>query len=800
MRGLRTVLVQLIILAGLLGLLPACGAAVQVEPTPAPVRVEPAPVADLPEPGPARANTVTTEASRDGVFTVRSNQRQALLSPQQATLGVGEGVDVDANGRAILRFEDLLTVEVLREGQLVLQELSADDESAFITVLQNAGTLLNDFNSQQQIERRFTVLSEFAVITATGTRFLVVNESNSPLEWVVALDAAEEDLEVTAEGVTKPVASGVARWIAPIGEPSAGISANMASVDQWLEGLRSGQAQREIGEVLWSPADVLADTSALTELPEPGQVFDLQNGAPGAVQLTLDSQGLFGSPTYTLEDCNDDGLLDIVIQAGKLLFDFRPVLARVRALDVTVLNRDQPGSGSLRVLDPGRSDIASRTLEVGPGEGQVFSQRSDQPYHYAELALTNGCFLGFSLTPPEPSGDPGEPRPAVADLEGQASTVPPAAPFVRIDQPADGSGNTINGFVLSGEASVPFERQLTLRIETAGGEPIRQEPLYVEGGDYGGPPGFFRAEVLVDYPLPAEVRLRVQDISARDGSVVAEDSVLLRPLLPAPGQEQGGKPPAGDDDDDDLDQEQGSGEPPERLAGNGRLVATLLGPAGYDTRIEIDGNLQDWAVLNRLAGEQWTELATTVYDDGCANLYPNSPAGAADLAGRVRFAYDRTSLYVAFLADDEGYVPYSGDDQRFFRGDSPQLLLDTDLAGDFEDNQVNADDLQVDLLPGQRAPGYLPRAGLWQLESLTARDFSEARVGAAQTNSGYFVEAALPWKVLGIEPRPGLRLGLVASLSDNDTPGTNVQQCMISTAPDRNWQDPTTWGTLVLGE
>lgn len=797
MRGLRTVLVQLIVLAGLLGL-PACGAAVQVEPTPA-ARVEPAPVAELPEPGLAQVNTVTTEASRDGVFTVRSNQRQALLSPQQATLGVGEGVDVDANGRAILRFEDLLTVEVLREGQLVLQELSADEESAFITVLQNAGTLLNDFNPEQEIERRFTVLSEFAVITATGTRFLVVNESNSPLEWVVALDAAAEDLEVTAEGVTKPVSSGMARWIAPIGEPSAGISADMTSVDQWVEGLRSGQAQREIGEVLWSPADVLADTSALTELPEPGQGFDLQNGAPGAVQLTLDPQGLFGSPTYGLEDCNGDGLQDIVIQAGKLLFDFRPVLARVRALDVTVLNRDQPGSGSLRVLDPGRAEIASRQLEVGPGEGQVFSQRSDQPYHYAELALTDGCFLGFSLTPPEPSGDPGEPRPAVADLEGQASTAPPAAPFVRIDQPADGSGNTSNGFVLSGEASVPFERQLTLHIETGDGELIQQEPLYVEGGDYGGPPGFFRAEVLVDYPLPAEVRLRVQDISPRDGSVATEDTVLLQPLLPAPGQEQGDEPPEGDDDDE-PDQEQGSGEPLDRPAGNGRLAATLLGPAGYDTRIEIDGNLQDWAVLNRLAGGEWTELAATVYDDGCASLYPNAPAGAADLAGRVRFAYDRTFLYVAFLADDEGYVPYSGDDQRFFRGDAPQLLLDTDLAGDFEDGQVNADDLQVDLLPGQRAPGYLPRAGLWQLESLTARDFGEARVAAGQTNSGYFVEAALPWKVLGIAPQPGLRLGLIASLSDNDTPGTNVQECMISTAPDRNWQDPTTWGMLVLGE
>ena len=64
---------------------------------------------------------------------------------------------------------------------------------------------------------------------------------------------------------------------------------------------------------------------------------------------------------------------------------------------------------------------------------------------------------------------------------------------------------------------------------------------------------------------------------------------------------------------------------------------------------------------------------------------------------------------------------------------------------------------------------------------------------------GYFLEAALPWTSLGLPPLPGARLGLAASVSDNDTPGTDVQECMISTAPQRDWQDPTTWGTLLLG-
>jgi hypothetical protein len=58
----------------------------------------------------------------------------------------------------------------------------------------------------------------------------------------------------------------------------------------------------------------------------------------------------------------------------------------------------------------------------------------------------------------------------------------------------------------------------------------------------------------------------------------------------------------------------------------------------------------------------------------------------------------------------------------------------------------------------------------------------------------------VPWKYRGFVPQPGARLGIAASVSDNDSPDTVVQECMISTAPGREWNDPTTWGTLVLVE
>lgn len=390
----------------------ACGPGGGDGPTPAPQTAEPS------------SDTVEAESSRDGVVTIGADgQRQPLPSPNETRLGVGEGVDVDASGRAILRFADLLTVEVLRDGGLTLQELAVDEQAASITALQNGGALVNDFNPEQEIDRRFALRTEFAEVVATGTRFLMVREADTPLEWVVTMRAREEDLTVTANGETRSLWTGLARWVAPVGPPSDGIDADMGSVQEWLANVRRGAVEQEIGEILWPQADVVANTRPLQELPPVGEPFEL-----GGVEITLDPQGLFGDPAYRLEDCNNDGIRDVAMQAGRLHMDFRPVPSRVRAVDVTVVNRGQAGSGSLQGLDPGENEIGRTQLEVGPGEGQILSLRSEpgEPYHYARLSMGDGCFLGLSLTPPS-NGEPGAPKPAVEEWPPEIVVEPEAA-------------------------------------------------------------------------------------------------------------------------------------------------------------------------------------------------------------------------------------------------------------------------------------------------------------------------------------------------------------------------------------
>ncbi len=709
-------------------------------------------------PIPPGEDTVSVTADRDDVQTISAaGQAQPLPAPGEKFLEIGDSVDVTEAGRAILQFADLLSVEVLRDGGLQLQAMDINDQSAFITVLQNGGVLVNDFDPQQEIDRRFIVQTEFATITATGTRFMVVKEEGSPLEWVVGLDAPPGDLQVTADGVTKNVVGSEARWIAPVGEPSAGIQAEMGAVQSWIGNLQAGLAVPELGETLWPQADLLLDTSTITELPRPGEPFPL-----GDILLTLADGG-----EYALQDCNNDLITDIAVFGGAIEFDFRNVLNRVRALDVSVVNRE--GGGLLEAFDPGREAISATDVPQNYGQVETLSLRAELPYHYAQLSLDNGCFLGLSLTPPDANGGPGAPRSPV--LAGNA---------IVIDEPLDGSVAVVNGFTLSGRATVSPEAAkgaLWLQVETEAGEVLQRYPLEYTSWDFDRGVGQFSQVVSVDTNLPANIRVRVLLLAQDNEGVIEEGSIALRPLNPS----------------EDVSQ---------RPQNNGFITALNVGDIGrYDVAITIDGESADWSALD-VQNNASVAFNYLVYNQDCRNRYPDTPDYFNDLLGVVNLAFDEIYLYVSFTVYDDGYVGYLGEDQRYFLGDAPQLLLDLDLRGDYADRKDSRDDIELDFHPGRDEPGDGPLVALWRLDTLDSRVMEETLIAATTIpfvdGGSYFVEAAIPWESLGVAPEPGFRLGIAASISDNDTPGTDVQECMISTARNRDWQDPTTWGTLEL--
>ncbi len=196
----------------------------------------------------------------------------------------------------------------------------------------------------------------------------------------------------------------------------------------------------------------------------------------------------------------------------------------------------------------------------------------------------------------------------------------------------------------------------------------------------------------------------------------------------------------------------------------------------------IDGVLDDWASLP--------------YSIDQIVFRPENWTGANDHSGSFAVAWDRARLYLAVSISDDTYAQ-TQQGELIFRGDSVELLFDSDLLGDFSDSNLSGDDFQIGLTRGV-ADAFVPEAYLWFPASQAGQPRGVALAGQPGAQ-GYQIEAAILWSALGLTaPQAGDRFGFAVSSSDNDSPGTAAQQSMISYVATRRLTDPTTWGTLIL--
>jgi hypothetical protein len=171
-------------------------------------------------------------------------------------------------------------------------------------------------------------------------------------------------------------------------------------------------------------------------------------------------------------------------------------------------------------------------------------------------------------------------------------------------------------------------------------------------------------------------------------------------------------------------------------------------------------------------------------------------SGDDDLSATVMVGWDSTYLYLGARTNDDRYVQEARG-VNLFKGDSLEVLLDADLAGDFNVSSLNADDYQLGISPGSPYPGESPEAYLWYPSSRQGGR-PEVRIAARAWEGGYDVEAAVPWSLFGVTPVSGAAYGFAFSVSDNDQVGEQVQESMVSTVSTRRLADPTTWGSLLL--
>ena len=176
---------------------------------------------------------------------------------------------------------------------------------------------------------------------------------------------------------------------------------------------------------------------------------------------------------------------------------------------------------------------------------------------------------------------------------------------------------------------------------------------------------------------------------------------------------------------------------------------------------------------------------------------PANWAGEADQSASFAAAWDATHLYLLVHVTDDVHVQ-TQHGELLYRGDSLEMQLDTDLAGDYAETSLSADDFQLGLSPGALT-GDSPEAWLWN--PVAHRGLPQGIALAArrdESGEGYWLEAAIPWSLFSLSPSAGSAYGFALNSSDNDTPAGAAQQSMISTVATRTLLDPTTWVTLVL--
>ncbi len=198
-------------------------------------------------------------------------------------------------------------------------------------------------------------------------------------------------------------------------------------------------------------------------------------------------------------------------------------------------------------------------------------------------------------------------------------------------------------------------------------------------------------------------------------------------------------------------------------------------------RPEIDGNWSEW---------QKVEHALNVIVYGEKNW-----DGREDLSGAFKLGWDEKNFYVVVKVYDDRYGQ-TAQGENIENGDSVEVLLDTDLQSDFSSDSLNADDYQIGISAGYLKPEGDKEAYLW-FPARQAGSLPDVQIGSTDASGLWRVEAAIPWKAVGVTPVSGMRLGFALRVIDNDKEDAAIQQTIVSHNLVRV-SDPTSWVEIVL--
>ena len=216
------------------------------------------------------------------------------------------------------------------------------------------------------------------------------------------------------------------------------------------------------------------------------------------------------------------------------------------------------------------------------------------------------------------------------------------------------------------------------------------------------------------------------------------------------------------------------------VRGNAQLYANYLGTAPVQ-----DGTYAEWV-------EKTNKYTMPNFAWGKANWVNH-----ADLEGAFAVAWDYDYLYLGFKITDDIYnQPYAGG--NIYNGDTVEVLLDTNLLGDFYTTSLSSDDYQLGISAGSPSGSIETGAYLFYPSSVAGKRSQVVISKQFESATVYRIEAAIPWSIYGITPTAGMRLGFAVNVDDNDNVDSYKKMTMLSSAYGLSVFNPTTWGELVL--
>jgi len=196
----------------------------------------------------------------------------------------------------------------------------------------------------------------------------------------------------------------------------------------------------------------------------------------------------------------------------------------------------------------------------------------------------------------------------------------------------------------------------------------------------------------------------------------------------------------------------------------------------------IDGDWSEWPYAETSAGY-------VVFGGG-------NWINSNDLNASFKAAYDANNLYIAVRVLDDVYAQ-NATGYKLYLGDSLEILLDTNVVGDYYYRGISSDDFQLGISPGKGSISGAKEAYLWYPANLRGARTSVV-VATTGYSDGYLIEASIPWSIFKVTPVSGTHYGFAFSVSDNDNLTENLQESMVSSVSGRRFLNPTTWGDLTL--